>query len=80
MFEQTISKSTRNETKWALKIFSEWQFQRENKDPTKEKCSFPFEPEKVQSLETNITDMSAKSLNLWIQILYKISCSLVFFI
>ena len=66
LFEKCVPKSTRNVNKWSYKIFSEWQRQRENKDPSQEQCSFTFEPEKIQCLETNIVHMSPESLNLWL--------------
>lgn len=64
--ENSTPKSTRYATKWAFKIFSQWQTQRSNKDPAKESCSFAYDMEKVQSLDTNICAMTGESLNLWL--------------
>ena len=46
-----------------LKVFLEWQLTRTNKDPWKEQYSFNIELEKIQMLDTNITNMNAESLN-----------------
>ena len=46
--EDCIPKDTRNATKWAFKVFSEWQMSRNNKDTFKTvalykaSCSFAF--------------------------------------
>ena len=37
--EDYIPKATRNATKWAFKVSSEWQISRNNKDPSQEQCS-----------------------------------------
>lgn len=66
LFEICVPKSTRNANKWSIKIFQDWQAQRGNKDPKLEQCSFSFEPDKIQNLDTNITDMSHESLNFWL--------------
>ena len=66
LFKECVPKSTKNANKWSYKIFSEWQRQRENKNPSQEQCSFTFEPENIQSLDTNIVDMSPESVNLWL--------------
>ncbi|XP_031573097.1 zinc finger MYM-type protein 4-like [Actinia tenebrosa] len=64
--EDCIPKSTRSSTKWAFKVFSEWQIYRVNKDPCKEQSSFEIDIGKVQSLETNIANMNAETLNFWL--------------
>lgn len=64
--EDSTPKSTRYATKWSFKIFVEWQNQRNNKDPANEKCSFKFDLEKVQTLDTNICNMTPESLDLWL--------------
>ena len=38
--QESIPKSTRYATKWAVKIFEEWQSGRDNKDPGKEQCVY----------------------------------------
>ena len=64
--QESIPKSTRSSTKWAFKVFSEWQIDRANKDPLKEQCSFEIDMAKVQSLGTNIVNMNVESLNFWL--------------
>ena len=64
--EECIPKSTRCSTKWAFKLFSEWQIDRINKDPSKEQRSFEIDIGKVQSLDTNIANMNLETLNFWL--------------
>ena len=66
ILEGCIPKSTRSSTKWAFKIFSEWQIARVNKDPCIEQRSFKIDIDKVQTLDTNIANMSAETLNFWL--------------
>ena len=47
--QESIPKSTRYATKWAVKIFGEWQSGRDNKDPGKEQCSFKFDLGNVEA-------------------------------
>ena len=65
LLEDAVPKSARNATKWAYRIFSEWQLARRNKDPRTESISFMFDLEKVQCLDINITSMTAESLCFW---------------
>ena len=44
--EDAAPKSTRNATKWAYRIFNEWQLARRNKGPRSESCSFMFDLKK----------------------------------
>ena len=39
---------------------------RANKDASLESCSFTLDMAKIQRLDTNIINMSAESLNLWL--------------
>lgn len=66
LLDSAIPKSTRHSTKWALKMFCEWQMARENQDPKLESCSFAFDCNKVQQLDVGITEMSAETLNFWL--------------
>ena len=61
--EDCIRKSTRDSTKWAYKIFNikKWQ-----PFAGLESCSFALDKAKIQRLDTNIVNMSAESLNLWL--------------
>ena len=51
--EDCIPKATRNATKWAFKVFSEWQTSRNNKDPSQEQCSYKVGSAKIQSINLN---------------------------
>ena len=51
--------------KVGYKVFSQWQSERENKNPCAEHCSFTVDLHKIQTLETSIVDMSVESLNFW---------------
>jgi hypothetical protein len=66
LLESTIPKSTRDSTKWASKIFHEWQMERQNQDAKLEHCSFAFYCNKVQNLDTSITQMNGETLNFWL--------------
>ena len=66
ILEECIPKSTRSSTKWALKVFSEWQVARVNKNPRIEERSFKIDIDKVQTLDTNIANMSVETLNFWL--------------
>ena len=62
LLEDAMPKSTCNATKWAYRIFNEWQLARRNIDPRLENCSLMFDLEKVQHLDINITSMTAESV------------------
>ncbi len=62
----SIPGSTRRSTRWAFNIFKEWQMTRGNKDASLESCSFSFDCQKVQNLDTNIVNMTTGSLNFWL--------------
>ena len=61
--EDCIPKSTRDSTKWTYKIFNikKWQ-----PFASLESCSFALDKAKVQRLDTNIVNISAESLKLWL--------------
>ena len=61
--EKSVPTSTRYVTKWSFKFFVSWQSGRTNKNPGLEEVGFKADVEKVQSLETNIVNMTAESLN-----------------
>ena len=65
--EKCIPKSTRYVTKWSfLNIFTQWQNARPNKEAVNEEEGFHVECDKIQSLDTNIVNMTAESLNFWL--------------
>ena len=57
-------KSTQYVTKWAVKIFEEWQTQRPQKEPSHK--DMPSKNVEIQNLATKISDMSAETLNFWL--------------
>ena len=64
--DSRIPKATRYVTKWAYKIFGEWQSSKRNKNTNLEERGFEVKVHSNQSLETNIVDMSTESLNFWL--------------
>ncbi|KAL9954400.1 hypothetical protein ACROYT_G041933 [Oculina patagonica] len=66
LLESATPKSTQAVTKWSLKIFREWQNGRKNRSPAIEPCAFRNDNSKVQRLDTDITSMTAESLNFWL--------------
>ena len=56
LLQGRIPKSTAYKTKWAIKIFHEWQINREDYG----------ELYKVQSLSTDLANMDANTLNYWL--------------
>jgi hypothetical protein len=61
-----VPRSTKYVNKWAFEIFSAWQSLRMNKNPCLEEQGFEVDITKVQSLDTNINNMNAESLNFWL--------------
>ena len=66
LLEKSVPKSTRYVTKWSFNIFAQWQNARLNKPPANEEAGFDVERDKIQSLDTNIVNMTAESLNFWL--------------
>lgn len=64
--ENAVPSSTKYSTKWAIKIFEEWQKDRLNKDPVKE--SFPWEVKDITVIQelTSLEHLSAESLDFWL--------------
>ena len=65
----TIPKNTQNSTKWAVKIFEEWQRSRQEKKPNLFKSSSistSMDLSKVTELSTPLGSMCAETLNLWL--------------
>ena len=56
--DSCIPKDTRYVTKWAYKMFGEWQSSRRNKDANFEERGFEVEVDSIQSLETNIVEIA----------------------
>ena len=61
-----VFRAARSSTTWAYRIFNEWQLVMGNKDASLESCSFSFDAEKVQRLDTILTSMTTESLNFWL--------------
>ena len=69
MRKGSIPKSTAYKTKWAIKIFHEWQINRKVKVPVLD-AGGAFKDygdlSKVQSLCTDLANMDANALNYWL--------------
>ena len=62
LLDSTVPKNTQHNTKWAIKVFEEWQSSRRDKAPRQLASS-------LTALDlTNIPDLirNAESLNLWL--------------
>ena len=64
--DSCVPRVTRYATKWAYKIFGEWQSSRRNKDANLEERGFKVEVDSIQNLETSIVEMSPESLDIWL--------------
>ena len=64
--ENSVPKSTRYVTKWSFNIFAPWQNARPNKEAVNKEAGFHVERGKIQSLDRNIVNMTAESLNFWL--------------
>ena len=64
--QSVIPKSTRSLTQWSVKIWSEWQNGRRNKNPSLESIGYKTNVSKVQELDTDMKEMTAESLNFWL--------------
>ena len=62
LLEKSVPKSTRYVKKWSFNIFAQWQNARLNKQAVNEEAGFDVERDKIQSLDTNIVNMTAESL------------------
>lgn len=58
--------STRYKNKWAVKLFEEWKFGRENKSAKLEETSLEVDLESIENLDSNWEKMSPHSLAFWI--------------
>ena len=69
LLQGSIPKSTAYKTKWAIKIFNEWQINRKVKGPVLD-AGGAFKDYgdlyKVQSLCTDLANMDANALNYWL--------------
>ena len=65
-WKKSVPKSTRYVTKWSFNIFAQWQNARPNKEAVNEELWLHVERDKIQSLDTNIVNMMAESLNFWL--------------
>ena len=63
----TVPKNTRYNTKWAVKVFEEWQSCRKDKTATSiASTSADLDICKVEDLSTPLHCMNAETLNLWL--------------
>ena len=63
---KSVPKSTRYVTKWSFNTFAQSQNARPNKEAENEEVGLHVERDKIQSLATNIVNMTAESLNFWL--------------
>ena len=68
MADEAVPSSTKYKNKWALKLFQEWQQQREMKVPILDPGGLfkDYELQKVTVVSCEIEDMDAISLNYWL--------------
>lgn len=65
--EGAIPCNTRYSTRWARKIFEEWQTSRGNSSAVNEPTSLTVENKSdIQDLNTRLEDLRAESLNFWL--------------
>ena len=65
--EDAVPQSTKYSTKWAHKIFTDWQIQRLNKDPMKEILTWDVKDiSTIQDLSTSVEQFKAESLDFWL--------------
>ena len=66
--DEAVPSSTKYKNKWALKLFREWQQQREMKVPILDPGGLfkDYEYHKVTTVSCEIKDMVAISLNYWL--------------
>ena len=62
LLEKSVPKSTGYERKWSFNIFAQWQNARLNKQAANEEAGFNVERDKIQSLDTNIVNMTAEAV------------------
>ena len=62
MKKKPCPKSTRYVKNWSF-IFAQWQNARLNKQAANEEAGFDVERDKIRSLDKNIVNMTAESLN-----------------
>ena len=74
LLEKSVPKSTRYVTKWSFNIFAQWQNARLNKHAANEEAGFDVGRDKIQSLDTNIVNMTAESLKFWLTEFVKEVC------
>ena len=66
--EEAVPSSTKHKNKWALKLFREWQQQRDKKVPILDPGGLfkDYELHKVNPVSCEVEDMDAISLNYWL--------------
>lgn len=67
LIENSVPHNTQHNTKWAVKLFKEWQLNRADKIATAfSLTSISLDITKVQNLDTPLEDMTAETLNVWL--------------
>ena len=65
-WKKSIPKSTQYVAKWSFNFFAQWQNARPNKEAVNEEVGLHMKQDKIQSLDTNIVNMMAELLNVWL--------------
>ena len=67
LLEKSVPKSTRYVTKWSFNIFAQIQnAARPTKEAVNEEVGFHVERDRIQRLDTNTVNMTAKSFKFWL--------------
>ena len=67
LLSKVVPKNTTYNTKWCVKVFTEWQQTRTNKRAQLETCGWDgFDMTNVEDLIVPFEEMSAKTLNFWL--------------
>ena len=67
LLKSIVPKNTQNNTKWAVKTFEDWQRSRADKTPQCfDTSSVVLDITKIRDLTTQLEDMNAETLNLWL--------------
>lgn len=64
--KKATPRSTMYKNRWGVRIFEEWQAERENKLVVAEDNPFGLDLAEVENLDTSLCNMSMKSMNFWL--------------
>ncbi len=61
-----VPKTTQYKTQWGIRIFESWKSERTNDYGPAESCKFGLDVSVVESLKTDMLNMTAETLNFWL--------------